>query len=200
MITNRKRKPQAVISKQQISTIKMAQGLLGIADDDYRNMLEERYGVRSCTKLTNAQAGHFITELQCKGFTLKVTGQKAKTEGTTKVAGKTFLPRDSYRRHGRGTGKVITLATPEEIDKINALAGLFTWREVNGLTLFLERRMKLKDGKVRTSVDAEKAIEGLKGYFKSDMKRKHGEAWWLMQFEDPQIMLFIAEHAPKEYR
>jgi len=189
------------LTAAQRTIIKMAQQELGISDDDYRSMLEERYGVRSCTSLTVKQAEYFIDELGRKGFTVKAKPKPAKrTASKTQADAKTFLPRDRYRKHGRGNGKIITLATPQEIEKINKLAALITWKFENGVTLFLEKRMGLKEGKVRTSVDAEKAIEGLKSYVKSDMKRKHGEDWWLKRFEDPEVMRFIAEHAPAEYR
>ena len=73
------------ITKGQISVIKMAQGQLGITDDDYRSMLQERFKVRSCTKLTFNQAGILIEELQKKGFELRPHSSLVeKVEGKTK--------------------------------------------------------------------------------------------------------------------
>lgn len=61
---------KSTITKGQISVIKMAQGKLGITDDDYRTMLQERFKAKSCKELTFNQAGALIEELQSKGFVL----------------------------------------------------------------------------------------------------------------------------------
>ena len=61
---------KSTITKGQISVIKMAQGKLGITDDDYRTMLQERFKAKSCKELTFNQAGALIEELQRKGFVL----------------------------------------------------------------------------------------------------------------------------------
>ncbi len=58
------------ITKGQISVIKMAQGKLGITDDDYRALLKDRFKAKSCKDLTFKQAGALIEELQEKGFVL----------------------------------------------------------------------------------------------------------------------------------
>ncbi|MEN6358478.1 MAG: phage protein GemA/Gp16 family protein, partial [Smithella sp.] len=69
--TKRQSAPQIPINGKQITVIKMAVRALGIYDGDYRDMLEDRYGVRSCTKLNYLQARAFIAELERKGFVLK---------------------------------------------------------------------------------------------------------------------------------
>lgn len=102
------------------------------------------------------------------------------------------IPRDS--------GNVISMVKPEEIDKINKIAALIKWRVENGLALFLEKRMGIKGGKVKTSGEAYLAIEGLKKMFQNQMKAAHGEAWWLMKFDNPAITEYIAIHKPAEWR
>ena len=75
------------ITKGQIGVIKIAQAHLGISDDDYREMLQERYGVQSCTLLSFSQAGHLIDELKSKGFEFTGKCRDAKSCVSTRRAG-----------------------------------------------------------------------------------------------------------------
>lgn len=187
--TYRKSRNDLAINKKQITIIKMACNLLDIADSDYRAMLKGRFNVTSCTKLSYNQAGEFIRELEGKGFTLK-------PKQNTKP-----LPSETKRRPPiPRTGNVVALATRVERDKIAVLASLIEWREDNGLSLFLLKRMGIKGGVVRTSDDAYKAIEGLKKMFENGMKKKHGAAWWQMSFESKAVMEYIRLHSPDEWR
>lgn len=188
------KKPGIPINTKQITIIKMAVNQLGIADGDYRNMLDDRYHVQSCTKLTYDQASEYIKELEGKGFTLipnKKPGTAAKPQAPIKPR-RPQIPRN--------TGNVIALVSVEEIDKINKVAALIPWREQNGLQLFLMKRMGLKDGKVLTSAHAYLAIEGLKKMFENGMKKQHGPKWWIMQFADEAVMEYIEIHKPQEWR
>lgn len=189
--TYRKRQPGIPINKKQITVIKLACNLLGIGDADYRNMLNERYKVTSCTKLTYDQAGEFIRELEGKGFTLKPKN------GIPPRPRKPATPRPAIARTG---GNVIALASRDEVDKIYALAGLIEWRVENGFRLWMEKRMGVKEGRIRTAQDAYVVIEGLKKMFENQMKAKHGPAWWRMRFTQQGIRDYIAEHCPKEWR
>lgn len=54
--------------KSMIAKVKMAQKQLGISDDVYRDVLEERYGERSCTKLTLKQLDDFLRHLGSLGW------------------------------------------------------------------------------------------------------------------------------------
>jgi hypothetical protein len=189
--TYRKRHTGIPINKKQITVIKLACNLLGIADETYRGMLQDRYKVTSCTKLSYDQAGEFIRELEGKGFTLKPK------KGTAKA----LPPRGQVRRPiSRIGGNVIALVSQDERDKIAALADLIEWREVNGLALFLEKRMGIREGRVRTSGEAYLAIEGLKKMFENGMKAKHGKDWWVMPFESEEVREYIELHCPEEWR
>jgi hypothetical protein len=171
---------------------------LGISDADYRDMLSDRYnGKRSCTDLTFREAKHFIGELESKGFTIiSAKGKKQQHPRPASHPTRGGSPRPPVPRDGN----VIGLGRPEEIDKVNKVAALIIWRVPGGLALFLEKRMGIKDGKIRTSGDAYKAIEGLKKMFENQMKARHGEAWWTMKYGNPEIMTYIAEHCPREWR
>lgn len=194
--------PDYPVSAGQVKTIKMACRALGISRETEHDMLDERYGVRSCTKLTFRQAGHFIQELESKGFTIR-PNPNAKPK-------KQQHPRPQRRRtdHGfnttrpvsRNNDKVVCLVTPDEIDKLNKVAALIIWRVEGGLELFLEKRMGIKGGRVKTSAEAYLATEGLKKMFENAMKKAHGPSWWIMTFDNPAIMKYIAIHKPAEWR
>lgn len=192
--TYRKRQPGLQINRKQITVIKLACTALQIDDVTYRDMLHDRYSVTSCTKLSYDQAGEFIRELESKGFTLKpnknAASRPAKLRQPTRP--RPPIPRDH--------GNVIALVSQDELDKINAVAKLVDWREANGLALFLEKRMGIKDGTVRTSKEACKAIEGLKKMFENQMKAKFGKAWWRLIFISPDVREYIAQHCPEEWR
>lgn len=83
---NAKRQTSSITTGQK-GLIKMAQAQLGITDEDYRLMLQERYGVRSCTNLSFSQAGHFIDELKGKGFEFTGQSRDAKSCVSTRRAG-----------------------------------------------------------------------------------------------------------------
>ena len=192
--TYRKRQPGISINKKQITVIKLACSSLQIDDATYRDMLHDRYGVTSCTKLSYDQAGEFIRELEGKGFTLKPSKNAASRPA------KQRQPTQSRPAIPRDQGNVIALASSREIDKVNAVAALIEWREVNGLALFLEKRMGIKNGKVRTSAEAYKAIEGLKKMFENQQKAKFGPAWWRVIFISPDVREYIVQHCPEEWR
>lgn len=183
--------PQIPINGKQITVIKIAQRALGISDDDYRDMLEDRYGVRSCTKLSYLQARAFIAELERKGFTLRPSTGTARTRIKRR---RVLISRKD------GESNVVVMVTPDEIDKVNAVAALIKWQYDDGLQRFLQVRMGIKDGKILTSNDAYLAIEGLKKLFENYMKKVHGSDWWTMHFGDQQITEYIRIHCPEEYR
>lgn len=180
------------ISTKQIQIIKMAAKQLGLDDATYRDMLWERYRVRSCTALDRRQADDLIDDFQKKGFHLQ-----SKRRPWPPVRGGTRAPR------AQGTpreGKVVGLASRDELEKIAALADLITWRAENGLALFFEKRLGIAGGRVRTAREAYLAIESLKKLFENGMKKQYGPDWWLRPFADTAISDYIARHAPAEFQ
>ena len=179
------------ISAAQRTVIMLICAQFGISKTERATMLQERYGKSSSSNLSSDQAGHFIAEFEKKGFVIKPK------KGTAKALPPRTGPRRPIARTG---GNVIALVTQDERDKIAAVAGLIEWREVNGLALFLEKRMGIREGKVRTSGDAYTAIEGLKKMFENGMKAKHGKGWWLMSFASEAVREYIELHCPEEWR
>ena len=70
----------------------------------------------------------------------------------------------------------------------------------HGLELFLEKRMGIKGGTVKTSKHAYLAIEGLKKMIANGMKKTYGEAWWTKVYSNPDLNEFIRIHKPGEWR
>ncbi len=192
MKPHRKQRPAAPISAAQRTVIMIICTQFGISKSERQSMLLERYGKASTADLSSDQAGHFIKEFEGKGFVLKPNPKKSKA-----VARPSRAPRPRIARVG---GKVIALASQDELDKVKKIADLIEWRVVNGLQLFLQKRMSIRDGRIRTAADAYMAIEGLKKMFENGMKAKHGPAWWLMKFENPAVQEYVELHCPEEWR
>lgn len=193
---------QYPISPGQKTLIKIGIKELNITEADYRDMLAERYsGKRSCTDLTFSQAGHFIKELESKGFVIKPTlASKTKKQRHTAHIAHTRKPAERTTVRNAARTILISLVTPEEIDKLNEVAALIPWRLSNGLQLFLQNRMGIKDGRVKTSREAALAIEGLKKMFENGMKAANGADWWIMPQLNPAISKYIRIHLPERYR
>jgi hypothetical protein len=181
---NRKHRPETSLTPAQRNTIMLICAEFGIDKEERQRLLQECYGKSSTADLTSDQAGHFIAEAERKGFVIK--GSKPRPAA----------PRRSIPR----TGNVIPLATPAELEKIDQLAKVVPWREENGLARFLEKRMGVPGGVVKTSKHAYLAVEGLKKMISNGMKKTYGEAWWLKTYSTPDLNEFIRIHKPEEWR
>ncbi|MDD2862769.1 MAG: DUF1018 domain-containing protein [Acidiphilium sp.] len=189
--TKQNKRPALPISAAQRTVIMLICAQFSITKGERAELLLARYGKSSTSDLTSDQAGHFIAEFEKKGFVLKPK------KGTASA----LPPRGKVRRPiSRTGGNVVALVSQDERDKIAAVAGLIEWREVNGLALFLEKRMGIREGKVRTSGEAYTAIEGLKKMFENGMKAKHGKDWWQMSFASEAVREYIEIHCPEEWR
>ncbi|ALC15638.1 hypothetical protein DSOUD_0851 [Desulfuromonas soudanensis] len=170
----------APITRVQVTLIHVAKGELGIDDDTYRDMLQEMFGAGSSKDLSAAEADDLLEEFKARGF--RVVSRH---------------PRPAKKRpQGKN---VVHLASAAEIDKLNAVASLIRWRVANGLALFLEKRLAIKGGRVRTAREAYLAIEALKKMFENGMVKAHGPEWWTMRHA-PEIEEYIHRHAPAEFR
>lgn len=131
------------ITPGQVTLIHVMLTRQGIADEDYRAMLESLYGVDTCKKLTRQQANELLTRLGA--------GQKPKP-----AQPKPALPR-------RRDSNVATLATPAQQQLIHNLIREIQWRmqpPAAAYAAWLQRNQSL--AKVRTTAEAAKVIRGLK--------------------------------------
>ena len=114
-----------------------------IDDDDYRELLEELYGVDTCKKLTRKQANELLTRLGA--------GQKPKPAKPKPAA-----PR-------RRDPNVVALATPAQHQLIHDLIHEVKWRmqpPAAAYAAWLQSNQSLD--KIRTTAEAAKVIRGLK--------------------------------------
>lgn len=172
----------ARITKKQIQLIKIGQKKLCINDDAYRDMLQEYFGVRSCTRLSFDQAGAMIELLKKQGF--KITSRPHKAHRRKPI------PR-------KGTN-VIRMISSEEKSKINVLAVLTQWKTRESFDRWLKNKFGIST--IRTAQDAYVVIEGLKKVFENRMKKAYGADWWRFEFSDPMIQEYIIRHCPANYR
>jgi hypothetical protein len=182
-----------MIAPNQIQVIKIWQKQVGLDDDTYRQRLLDEYGVTSCTQMTFAQARHLIHAIVREGHVIPSSGGRKYGSGYKKRPArsrKAAVPRSAEN--------VVRMASKEELEKINALAGLIEWRAENGLVRWMQKRFGFE--RVRTAEGAWLVIEGLKKMFENKMKKDFGERWWITIHQDTAIEVFILEHCPVRYR
>ncbi len=124
------------IEPHQIRKIQTAKSVLRMDDDTYRDMLQHRYNVDSCKKLSYLEAIDLINYLRDKGF-------KPKRKRATIKRGE----------------KEIKLASVYQLQLIDVLQANIVWE--HSFLAWLNKRMNII--KVVTADEAYKVIEGLKG-------------------------------------
>jgi len=172
-------------SKKQRQLIAIGCNELGIDAETRHEMLRQRFGADSSTRISYAQAADFLAELKGRGFTVRPRVKPARSRrGTPGVKRQPGAP-------------VLKLASQRELDKLAAVAGLIKWRYADGLQRWMVKRFQID--RVRTSSDAYRVIEGLKKMFENRMKKEFGHDWWARVYDDPGIELYKTEHCPEKY-
>jgi hypothetical protein len=175
-----------MITPGQTKMIHTAKRALGLSDEDYRDMLEERFGHRSSSDLTSNQARVFIDELIVKGFEsagAKIGKQVEGDRRQEKSKGKKnrpvmkdgketpFVYVNPHNRwgiwHNDMHDKCVSLPSRDQLDFIDEMKALVIWREVNGFEKWLLKRFKLN--KICTSRQAAAVIEALKRMSKDSL-------------------------------
>jgi phage gp16-like protein len=170
------------IRKKQIQIIKIGQKQLGLCDDIYREMLENRFGVSSCTRLSKSQADKLIEMFIQRGF--KIASKRRKHTGKRSIPMK-------------GTN-IVRIVSNAELRKISVLNSLIGWETGEGFEKWMAKHFKIS--KVRTARDAFLVIEGLKGVFENKMKKEHGKDWWTKEFTEKPIQEYVKRYCPLPYR
>lgn len=141
------------IDATQIKIIHIAVAQLGLSDDDYRLILAAQCGGKSSSKdLTYKEAHGLIEYFKTLGFRVKSNRRRCSL----------CRPRIS---RGPVPHNVILLLSPEQLAMINSLRAEIRWRYMDGYERWLKKYMKLST--IRTSLEASRVIEGLKGLLRS---------------------------------
>ena len=138
-----------LIEPVQIRMIHVAVGQLGLSDDIYRDILHGHFKVASSKDLTYAQASALIDHFKKLGF--KIVGRDRRSR------------RNPARRNP--ARNVTFLPSSMQLDMIDTLATQVAWKYADGFTRWLAKY--IKTDKIRTSAQAQRAIEGLKGMLKN---------------------------------
>ena len=140
------------IDAKQIQIIHIAKTQLGLSDANYRAIIAGRsQGKKESSRdLTYQEADAVINYMIRLGFKIK-----------QKYVGREQAAKRAQRRKGRAAGNLLILATQEQLNMINALAGKIRWRFDDGFYRWMKKYIRID--MVRTDDEACKVIEGLKG-------------------------------------
>ena len=192
---------EKTITKEQIKCIKTVQRRHQ-SDDEYHEMLEERFKVTSCTQLTRDQGTLLIKLYKKWGWTnLGSRGTKHRAPAGNVTRGTKHRAFEKGRgtfEKGRGTklraptGNVTKMVSPAQKKKIGALANMIGWRVKDGLTRWVSKRFSTD--RIKTAQQAWQVIEGLKKMFERQMEKQYGQGWRNLDYDDNYIRRYIEEH------
>ena len=148
----------APITAAQVRSIHVALSRRGIDDDTYRHILDERFGVATCKDLTRREASDLLTLL----------GRELPRPPGTRPRSGGRRPIGNAAEPAAVADGVVRLATKGQRDLLDKLAGEIAWEAPNGYARWLTASLGL--ARVRTSAEAARAIEGLRGL------KRHGHA------------------------
>ena len=134
------------ITTHQVRAIKAKQALLKMDDETYRDLLETRFGVKSCKELTRAEANQLLTHLY---------------GGAKKRRRRPSRKRQAAGRPAPAGANVVAMVTQKQLQLIDGLAREIEWRAGGGLDAWMKASYGIT--RIRTSAEASKVINGLKG-------------------------------------
>lgn len=143
------------IDSKQIKLIHVAISKLRIEDHVYRQILHDRYGVRTCKDLSYEQASDLIDHFKRMGFRIK------------KKSCSLCRPR-SWRE--KPADNITYLVSQEQLRMIDHLRQDIHWKYHDGYWRWLRNHMGIE--RIRTSLEASKVIEGLKAILKSQQCKR----------------------------
>ncbi len=140
------------IDPKQIRIIHIAKKQLCLSDANYRAIIAGRSQGKkeSSRELTYQEADAVINYMVHLGFRIKA-----------KYVAREQAAKHALLRKGRAAGNLFILASQEQLNMINALAGKIRWRFEDGFQRWMKKYIKID--MVRTDDEACKVIEGLKG-------------------------------------
>jgi hypothetical protein len=143
------------IDPKQTKLIHVAISQIGMNDSTYRLLLHARFGAKSCKELDYDQAGKLIDELKKLGFKLK----------SNRPPCALCAPRP---RRDKLPGNVTLMVSPQQTHMIDHLVADVHWKVRDGFRRWLMKYYGLTI--IKTSIEATRVIEGLKGLLKSQNK------------------------------
>ena len=143
------------ITRAQVRAVHAALGRLAIEDDDYRAMLRDSFGAGSCLDLTVSQANELLNRLN-KGHRKPEKPPRRRQ----KIRNPATPPVDD--------SPVVTLVTPAQLSLLDEMRGEITWEATDGYQRWLTRSLGIR--RVRTTTEASRVIQGLKGL------KRHGHS------------------------
>ena len=147
----------APIARHQIQIIHMAKKELLIDEEVYRDLLQQFGGTTSSKDLSFRAASRLIDHFVDAGFMIK--------EKNPKRAGCRIVCRQRPKRDAI-PDNVIYLASPEQLDFIDALQKLITWKFSDGFSRWFVKyfggKEEKRQRKIIFSPTASDVIEGLK--------------------------------------
>ena len=138
------------IDKKQIKLIHVALNKLRIEDHVYRQILWDRYKVRSSKELDYWQASDLIDHFKRLGFRIK------------KKSCSLCRPRP-WRE--KPADNITYMVSKEQLKMIEHLRQDINWKYHDGYYRWLRNHMGIE--RIRTSLEASKVIEGLKAILRS---------------------------------
>lgn len=140
------------IDPKQIQIIHIAQAQLGLSDENYRAIIAGRSDGKKSSSgdLTYDEASAVIDYMVRMGFRIK-----AKYVAREKAA------KRAQHRKGKVAGNLLVLASHEQLNMVNSLAGKIQWRLEDGFQRWMKKYIKID--RIKTEDEASAVIEGLKG-------------------------------------
>ncbi len=153
---------------KQKQLIHIAKAQCGLSDVEYRDLIagHNKRGKDSSADLTYAEADAVIN------YFVKTLGFKIKSN-YIRTSGEYRRKRWAYansRRSGNKPlpGNVVAMPSAMQLDMIATLSAQVAWKYADGYQRWLAKYLKIS--RITTSAQAQRAIEGLKGMIKNQVK------------------------------
>ena len=149
-----------MIDAKQKQLIHIAQGQLRLSEESYRAIIGGRTkGRKSSSKdLTYFEADAVINYMVTLGFKIK-----------SKHVAKEHAAKQPCREHRtRRPENLYCLASRDQLQMINVLAGKIKWKVEDGFRRWLKKYIKIDQ--IKTDDEASDVIEGLKGMLANTLK------------------------------
>jgi hypothetical protein len=143
------------IEPKQTQLLHIAKSQCKLSDVEYRDLLagQTKDKKTSSKDLTYSEADAVLN------YFVKTLGFKIRTRGCNPLFSRTA------RARGPLPGNVTALPSPHQLNLIEALGAQVTWKYADGFQRWLAKYVKTD--KIRTSAQASRCIEGLKGMLKN---------------------------------